>query len=84
MEIDIVVQQIMEFLEWEIGNRYTPLLLGANFWRRSSLPHLSNIGKVPMDGGAEHRLNIGAFLCFLQLEHFRNVQVQENKGVVSE
>ncbi len=27
-----------------------------------------------MDGGAERRLNVGAFLCFLQLEHFRNVQ----------
>ncbi len=27
-----------------------------------------------MDGGVEHRLNIGAFLCFLQSEHFRNVQ----------
>jgi hypothetical protein len=27
-----------------------------------------------MDGGAEHRLNVGAFLHFLQSEHFRNVQ----------
>jgi hypothetical protein len=27
-----------------------------------------------MDGGSEHRLNVGAFLHFLQLEHFRNVQ----------
>ena len=27
-----------------------------------------------MDGGAECRLNVGAFLHFLQLEHFRNVQ----------
>jgi hypothetical protein len=27
-----------------------------------------------MDGGAERRLNIGAFLRYLQLEHFRNVQ----------
>ncbi len=27
-----------------------------------------------MDGGAEHRLNVGAFMRFLQLEHFRNVQ----------
>ncbi len=27
-----------------------------------------------MDGGAERRLNIAAFLCFLQSEHFRNVQ----------
>jgi hypothetical protein len=46
----------------------------CKFWRHSSLPHLSNIGKVPMDGGAEHRLNVGAFLRFLQSEHFRNVQ----------
>jgi hypothetical protein len=27
-----------------------------------------------MDGGAEHRLNVGAFLRFLQSAHFRNVQ----------
>ncbi len=46
----------------------------CKFWRHSSLPHLSNIGKVPMDGGAKRRLNVGAFLRFLQLEHFRNVQ----------
>jgi hypothetical protein len=43
-------------------------------WRSSSLPHLFNIGKVPMDGGAEHSLNVSAFLRFLQSEHFRNVQ----------
>ncbi len=27
-----------------------------------------------MDGGADHRLNVGAFLHYLQLEHFRNEQ----------
>jgi hypothetical protein len=27
-----------------------------------------------MDGGVEHRLNVGAFLRFLQLEHIINVQ----------
>ena len=27
-----------------------------------------------MDGEAERRLNVGAFLHFLQSEHFRNVQ----------
>jgi hypothetical protein len=27
-----------------------------------------------MDGGAERRLNVGAFLHYLQSEHFRNVQ----------
>jgi hypothetical protein len=43
-------------------------------WRHSSLPHLYNIGKVPIDGGAECRLNVAAFLRFLQSEHFRNVQ----------
>ncbi len=36
--------------------------------------HLSNIGKVTMDGGGKHRLNVSAFLCLLQSEHFRNVQ----------
>ncbi len=27
-----------------------------------------------MDGGVDHRLNIGALLHYLQLEHFRNMQ----------
>ncbi len=76
-------------MEWEIRNRYTPLLLCAIF-RDIHLYLICYIGKVPMDGGAECRLNIGAFLCFLQSEHFRNVQciyfypVRENIGLVRE
>ena len=30
-EIDIVIEQVMDFLAWETGNRYTLLLLCANF-----------------------------------------------------
>jgi hypothetical protein len=74
MEIDITIQQVMEFVgmgNWEQVHTFAAV---CKFWRRSYLPHLSNIGKVPMDGGAEHRLNIGSFLRFLQSEHFRNVQ----------
>jgi hypothetical protein len=74
MEIDIIIQQAMEFVgmgNWEQAHTFAAV---CKFWRHSSLPHLSNIGKVPMDGGAECRLNVGAFLCFLQSEHFRNMQ----------
>jgi hypothetical protein len=74
MEIDIVIEQVMEFFgmgNWEQVHTFTAL---CKFWRHSSLPHLSNIGKVPMDGGVERRLNVGAFLHYLQSEHFRNVQ----------
>jgi hypothetical protein len=74
MEIDIVIQQVMEFVgmgNWEQVHTFAAV---CKFWGHSSLPHLSNIGKDPMDGGAERRLNIGAFLRFLQSEHFRNVQ----------
>ncbi len=74
MEINIVIQLVMEFVG--MGNREQVHSFAAvcKFWRHSSLPHLSNIGKAPMDGGAECRLNVGAFLRFLQSEHFRNVQ----------
>jgi hypothetical protein len=74
MEIDIAIQQVTEFVG--MGNWEQVLTFAAvcKFWRHSSLHHLYNIGKVPMDGGAERRLNIGAFLRFLQSEHFRNVQ----------
>jgi hypothetical protein len=74
MEIDIVIQQVMEFVgmgNWEQVHTFAAV---CKFWRRSSLPHLYNIGKVPIDGGAERRLNVGAFLQFLQSEHFKNVQ----------
>jgi len=74
MEIDIVIQQVMEFVgmgNWEQVHTFAAV---CKFWRHSSLPHLYNIGKVPMDGGAERRLNVSAFLHFLQSEHFRNVQ----------
>jgi hypothetical protein len=70
MEIDIVIQQVMEF----VGKQVHTFAAVCKFWRHSFLPHLYNIGKVPMDGGAERRLNVGAFLCFVQSEHFRNVQ----------
>ncbi len=73
-EFDIVIQQVMEFVgmgNWEQVHTSAAV---CKFWRHSSLPHLHNIGKVPMDGGVEHRLNVGAFLPFLQSEHFRNVQ----------
>jgi hypothetical protein len=74
MEIDIVIQQVFEFVgmgNWEQVHTFASV---CKFWRHSSLPHLSNIGKVSMDGGAERRLNVGALLRFLQSENFRNVQ----------
>jgi hypothetical protein len=72
-EIDIVIEQVMEFVgmgNWEQVHTFAAV---CKFWRHSSLPHLYNIGKVPMDGGAERRFNVGAFLHYLQSEHFRNV-----------
>ncbi len=76
MEIDIVIEQVMDFVgmgNWEQVHTFAAV---CKSWRHSSLPHLYNIdiGKVSMDGGAERRLNVGAFLRFLQSEHFRNVQ----------
>jgi hypothetical protein len=74
MEIDIIIQQVMEFVgmgNWEQVHTFAAV---CKCWRCSSLPHLSNIGKVPMDGGAECRLNVSAFLHFLQSKHFKNVQ----------
>jgi hypothetical protein len=52
MEIDIVIQQVMEFIgmgNWEQVHTFAAM---CKFWRHSSLPHLYNIGKVLMDGGA--------------------------------
>jgi hypothetical protein len=64
----------MEFFGMENWEQVHTFSAVCKFWRHSSLPHLYNIGKVPMDGGVEHRLNVGAFLHFLQSEHFRSVQ----------
>jgi hypothetical protein len=89
MEIDIVKQQVMEFVgmgNWEQVHTFAAV---CKFYRHSSLPHLYNIGKVPMDGGVEHRLNVGAFLCFFAIGAFQKCAVyfyplQENKGLVCE
>ncbi len=73
MEIDIVIEKVMDFVgmgNWEQVHTFAAV---CKCWRHSSLSHLSNIGKVPMDGGRQRRLNISAFLGWLQLEHFRNV-----------
>ncbi len=74
MEIDIIIQQVMEFVgmgNWEQVHTFAAV---CKFWRHSSLPPLYNIGKVLMDGEVERRLNVGAFLHFLQSEYVRNVQ----------
>jgi hypothetical protein len=66
MKIDILIQQVMQFVgmgNWEQVHTFAAV---CKFLRHSSLPHLSNIGKVPMDGGAERRLNDGVFLRFLR------------------
>ncbi len=73
MAIGIVIQQVMNFFgmgNWEQVHTFAAV---CKLWRHCCLPHLSNIGKVPMDGGAEHRLNVGKFLCYLQSDHFRKV-----------
>jgi hypothetical protein len=74
MEIDIVIQQVIKLVGMENREQVHTFNAVCKFWRHSSLPHLSNIGKVPMDGGAKRRLNISAFLRYLQSEHFRNVK----------
>ncbi len=74
MEIDIVIQQVMDFVGMGNWEQVHTFAAKCKLWRHSSLPHLFNIGKVTMDGGVECRLNVGAFLRFLQSEHFRNVQ----------
>ncbi len=64
MEIDIVIEKVMEFVgmgNWEQVHTFAVVF---KCWRHSSLPHLSNIGKVTMDGGGERRLNVSAFLRF--------------------
>ena len=43
-------------------------------WRILCLPHSSKIGITPMDGGENRTLNINAFLNYLTLEKFRNMQ----------
>jgi hypothetical protein len=74
MEINFVIQQVMEFVG--MGNREQVHSFAAvcKLRRICCLPHLSNIWKVPMDGDAKRRLNVGAFLRYLQMEKFRSVQ----------
>ncbi len=64
----------MEFVRmgsWEQVHTFAAV---CNLWRMTCLPHLSNIGNVLMNGGAECRLNVDGFLRYLQLEKLRKVQ----------
>ncbi len=74
MDINIVRQQVMEFFGMENWEQVHTFAAVCKLWRMSCLPHLSNIGKVLVDGGADRRFNVSALLCYLQLEKFRNVQ----------
>ncbi len=89
MEIDIVIEKVMEFVgmgNWEQVHTFAAV---CKRWRNLSLPHLSNIGKVPMDGGGECRLNVSAFLRFVTIGAFQKCTgnfylLWENKGLVCE
>jgi hypothetical protein len=61
MEIDIVIEKVMVFVGMGNWERVHTFAAVCKCWRHSSLPHLSNIGKVPMDGGGQHRLNVVHF-----------------------
>ncbi len=76
----------MEFVgmgNWEQVHTFAAV---CKFWRHVSLPHLSNTGKVYMDGGAEQSLNVSALSS---IGAFQNCAVyfypmQENKVVSHE
>ncbi len=65
MEIDIVIEKVMKFVGMGIWEQVHDFAAVCKCWRNSCLSHLSNIGKVPMDGGGECRLNVSAFLRLL-------------------
>ena len=89
MEIDIVIETVMEFVgmgNWEQVHTFAAV---CKCWRHSSLPHLSNIGKIPMDGGGERRLNVSAFSALVAIGAFQKCAgnfypLWENKGLVRE
>jgi hypothetical protein len=56
---------------WEHVHRFSAV---CKSWQLSSLPYLSQIGIAPMDGGEDHKLNVPAFLRYLELEKFYHVQ----------
>jgi hypothetical protein len=62
---ELVAVACMEFVGMENWEQVHTFAAVCKFWRHSYLPHLSNIGKVSIDGGAGRRLNVGAFLRYL-------------------
>ncbi len=46
MEIDIVIEKVMEFVGMGNWEQVHTFAAACKCWRHSSLPHLSNIGKV--------------------------------------
>ena len=73
-DIDLVRNLVMDYVgmnNWEHVHRFSAV---CKSWQLSSLPYLSQIGIAPMDGGEDHKLNVPAFLRYLELEKFYHVQ----------
>jgi hypothetical protein len=74
VDIDLVRYLVMDYLgmnNWEEVHRFSAV---CKSWQHSCLPYLSQIGIAPMDGGEYRKLNVPAFLSYLESEKFYHVQ----------
>ena len=54
--------QFVDFNNWEVLHTLSHV---CKSWRRIASPHISPIGVVPMNGGADKKLNLNEFLAYL-------------------
>ncbi len=72
---DCILQHVFEFVgcnnrEWILNLSYV-----CNSWKRVAGHHLSKVGLVPMDGGADCKLIMTDFLAYLTRPVFQNVNL---------
>ncbi len=74
VDVDLVRNLVMDYIgmnNWEHVHRFSAV---CRSWQQSCSPYLSQIGIAPMDGGEDRKINVPAFLSYLESDKFYHAQ----------
>ena len=74
LDIDVILENVFEFVGMNNWEELLKVATVCKSWRRIASPQLSHIGLVPMNGGADRKLNVPDFLAYLTRPVFQNAE----------